>query len=176
MECQDKYSVAPLFLLGFAILLLANSCKVNYSFTGASVSPDVKTIYVGYFVNNASIVEPLLSQKLTESMKDKFVSETSLVMTSDGTGDLLLEGSVDNYTTQPVAIQGNDQAAMNRLTITISVRFTNNKNPDQSFESNFSRYADYQSNVDLNAVKESLIGEINTMLVEDVFNKALVNW
>ncbi len=97
-------------------------------------------------------------------------------MNSDGTGDLVLDGSIDNYYTQPVAIQGNDLAAMNRLTIAISVRFTNNKNPDQSFETSFSRYSDYQSNLDLSAVQESLIAEINTMLVEDVFNKALVNW
>ncbi|MCD4683080.1 MAG: hypothetical protein K8R86_07335 [Bacteroidales bacterium] len=150
-------------------------CKINYSFTGASIPPDVKTINIMYFPNNASLVAPTLSQKLTDGMRDKFTSETSLDLVNDG-GDLILEGSITNYRTSPVAIQGNDQAALNRLTITIEVTYTNTFEENMSFESSFSRYADYSSSDNLNDIQEGLIEEINTMLIEDVFNKAVVNW
>ncbi len=159
------------------ILLTAflNGCKVNYSFTGASIPPEVKTIDIKYFKNNATLVEPTLSQRLTDAFRDKFVSETNLDLVNQG-GDLILEGVITGYNTQPVAIQGNDQAALNRLTITIEVTYTNTVDEDASFESTFSRYFDYSSSDNLLDVQEELIDEIDRMLVEDVFNKAVINW
>lgn len=148
---------------------------MKYSFTGASIPPEIKTINIKYFPNNASLVVPNLSQKITNGLQDKFTSETNLRLVNDG-GDLLLEGSITDYNTTPVAIQGNDQAALNRLTITIEVNYTNNSNDNQSFETKFSRYADYSSSQPLTEVQESLIEEISVMLIEDVFNKAVINW
>jgi len=148
---------------------------MNYSFTGASIPPDVKTINIKYFPNNAPLVAPTLSQKLTDGLRDKFTSETSLDLVNEG-GDLILEGSITDYKTSPVAIQDNDQAALNRLTITIEVTYTNKFEENMSFESSFQRYSDYSSSDNLNDVQEGLIEEINLMLIEDVFNKAVVNW
>jgi hypothetical protein len=161
----------------FFLIMLAfiESCSMKYSFTGASIPPDVKTISIKYFPNNASLVVTSLSQKLTDGLRDKFTSETNLVIINDG-GDLVLEGSITDYKTSPVAIQGNDQAALNRLTITIDVIYTNTVDENLSFDSKFSRYADYSSSQNLTEVQESLIEEINQMLIEDVFNKAVVNW
>lgn len=152
-----------------------SGCKVNYSFTGASIPPEVKTIDIKYFKNNAPLVEPTLSQTLTDAFRDKFVSETTLNLVNQS-GDLILEGVITQYNTRPVAIQGNDQAALNRLTITIDVVYTNTFDEDASFETSFSRYFDYPSSDNLLDVQEELIEEINRMLVEDVFNKAVVNW
>jgi len=157
------------------LLWIAGGCSVKYSFTGASISPDTKTIHIKYFPNQASLIEPTLSQRLTDALRDRFTSQTSLTLVNTG-GDLILEGSVTDYSTQPVAIQGNDQAAMNRLSITLQVVFTNTKNAALSFESSFTRYADYSSGMNLSEVQETLIGEINEMLVDDIFNKSVVNW
>lgn len=161
----------------FSLIMLAfiAGCSMKYSFTGASIPPDVKTITIKYFPNNASLVVTSLSQKLTDGLRDKFTSETNLVIINDG-GDLVLEGSITDYKTSPVAIQGNDQAALNRLTITIDVVYTNTVDDNLSFDSKFSRYADYSSSENLTDVQESLIEEINVMLIEDVFNKAVINW
>lgn len=155
--------------------LFSNGCKVNYSFTGASIPPEAETIHIAYFPNRAELVEPTLSQTITEALKDKFISETNLTIVNQG-GDLILEGSITEYNTQPVAIQGDDQAAMNRLTISIQVIYTNTIEEAMSFESRFSRYSDYSSNQNLSTVQEALIEEITQDLVEDVFNKAVVNW
>jgi hypothetical protein len=158
------------------LLFLFTGCSVNYSFTGASISPEVKSINIKYFPNNASLVEPTLSQKLTDGLRDKFTSETSLVLVNDG-GDLIMEGAITGYRTTPVAIQGNDQAALNRLTITIEVTYINTLDENMSFENtNFTRYADYSSSRNLVEVQEALVEEINQMLIEDVFNKAVINW
>jgi hypothetical protein len=152
------------------------ACRfVNYSFTGGNVDPSIKTFSIQYFPNNAAIVQPTLSQSFTEALKDKFSSQTKLTSISRG-GDLNIEGYITGYTTTPIAITGNETAAMNRLTITVSVTFTNRIDEKQNFEQSFSRYADYLSTLNLSSVEESLIKDINDQLVEDIFNKAVVNW
>ena len=163
-----------LFLFLFCLLGFS-SCKVHYSFSGASVSPDVKTVSIQTFRNNASLAPPTLPQTLNEALKDIFTSQTNLAIISSS-GDLNFEGEILNYITAPVAIQSNDQAALNRLTITVNVRFTNLKDEKQKFETSFSRYADYSSTQSLSVVQATLIDDINKQLVQDIFNKAMINW
>jgi hypothetical protein len=156
------------------ILLFSSGCGI-YSFTGASISPDVKTVSIKYFPNNSPLVQPTLSRKFTEALRDKFTSQTNLSMVSSN-GDLNIEGEITGYSTEPVAIQGNQKAALQRLKITVNVRFTNKKDEKQNFESPFSRFADYDASSRLSDVEEGLIDQINDELTQDVFNKAVVNW
>lgn len=163
-----------------ASLLLLTCCLANtgcgvYSFTGASISPEIKTISIANFPNQASLVQPSLSQVFTEKLKDKFVSQTNLTQTNSS-GDISFEGYITDYNSQPTAIQGNEQAALNRLTITVKVKFINTKDEKQNFESSFSRFADYDSKQNLSTVENQLITEICTQLVDDIFNKAMINW
>ncbi|MFC2111577.1 LptE family protein [Bacteroidota bacterium] len=166
------------FLLTIYILFFAlfyfTGCGI-YSFTGASIPPEAKTISVLYFPNKSQLIQPTLSQKLTDAVKDKFASQTSLQLIKSG-GDLHIEGEIVGYDTKPIAIQANETAAMNRLTISIYVRFTNRFDEKQNFETKFSRFQDYESNLSLSSVEEGLIDQINEALVEDIFNKAVVNW
>jgi hypothetical protein len=170
-------NIWKLFLpIGLVLLIGSTSCRMSYSFTGASVSPQVKTISISYFINNANLVVPTLSRSLTDDMKNYFTSQTNLVLI-DRNGDLNIDGTITNYSVTPLAIQGNETAALNRISITINIKFTNNKDEKQNFENvNFTRYQDYESTEDLSSVQDRLIKEINDQLVQDVFNKTLVNW
>lgn len=158
------------FLLAISLMLV--SC---YSFTGASISPEAKTIVVNLFPNRAPNVQPTLSNVFTEALKDRFVTQTNLEMVNRN-GDLNFEGEITRYKVTPQAYQGNETAALNRLTISIRVSFTNRLEPDKNFDSNFSRYADFESSQSLTSVENQLIEEIVEQLTEDVFNKAVVNW
>lgn len=149
-------------------------CHV-YSFTGASISPDVKTFSVQYFQNRASLVQPALSQQFGEKLKDKFISQTTLTMVNT-TGDLDFSGYISDYSTQPISIQSSQTAAQNRLTISVFVKFTNTKDPKLDFETTFSQFADYDSKQTLTSVETGLIKIINEKLVDDIFNKSVVNW
>ena len=157
------------------LMLLSGSCRVSYSFTGASISPNVKTVSIAYFPNNAGLVVPTLSRTFTDALRDYFTSQTNLNLV-DRNGDLNLEGAITQYAVQPVAIQGNETAALNRLTIVVSVKFTNKTDSKQVWENTFSRYQDYPSTENLVSVQGKLIGEITDQLVQDIFNKAVVNW
>ncbi len=175
MNVQKK--ISPVFcILHFAFcIFLFSSCKVNYSMSGASVSPDIKTFQIKYFQKTSALGPSSLSQVFTEKLKEKFLTQTNLKL-SDKDADLIFEGSITNYAVTPLAIQADETAAKNRLTITISVKFTNLKNDQQNFENSFSRFSDYNSNQSLSTVENDLITEINDQLADDVFNKAFINW
>lgn len=162
----------------FLLLLLPTitliSCGV-YSFTGASIPPDAKTISVQYFSNKASTIQPNLSQIFTEKLKDIFVEQTSLTLT-ENEGDLSFSGHISKYQIKPMAIQSNETAGKNRLTISVNVTFKSPIDTKINFEQIFSRYRDYNSSENISDIEETLIEEISNELVEDIFNKAVVNW
>jgi hypothetical protein len=164
-----------LLVLLIALLPGLSGCKVSYSFSGASISPQVKTLSVQYFQNRASLVQPGLSQYLTDALMDKCKSQTSL-KNVNGIGDVNFEGEITDYNTRPLTVAADAQAAMNRFTITVKVKFTNSVDPDLSFEQSFSRYQDYNSSIDLSQVEKDLSAKIVEMIVEDIFNQAFVNW
>lgn len=155
--------------------ILLTGCKIKYSFNGASISPDVKTISIQYFQNRANLVQPGLSQYITDALIDKCKAQTSLGITNS-IGDVNFEGEITDYSTKPLTVAADAQAATNRFTISVKVKFTNSVQPEYSYEQTFSRSEDYDSNLDLSAVEKDLSGKIVELLVEDIFNKAFVNW
>ncbi len=160
------------FFLFFGLFF--SSCGV-YSFTGASVPAGAKTMSVQYFTNKAKIIEPTLSAVFTNALRDRFTSQTNLKMV-ERNGDIALEGEITGYKTTPVAIQSDQTAALNRLTITINVRFSSRLEPTKDFETTFSQYIDYPSTKNFNSIKNDLIKKIVDDLTDNIFNKAMVNW
>jgi len=165
------------FLMVLLLVFIASTgCKVNYSFTGGSIDPKIKTISIQYFPNNSTLVQPTVSQVFTQALKDKYSTQTKLALVTRG-GDLNIEGAITGYTTQqPIAIQGNQTAAMNRFTITVYVKYSNAIDEKQNFEQTFAEYDDYSSSQNFPALEASLIKVITDKLVQDIFNKTVANW
>jgi hypothetical protein len=162
-------------LLIFVLLIvITNGCTVSYKFTGASTQ-GLKTVSIQYFQNRAPLVQPGLSQYITDALMDKCKAQTSL-KTVNGVGDVNFEGEITDYNTRPLTVAADAQAAMNRFTISVKVKFTNFVDPDLSFEQTFSRYQDYNSSIDLSQVEKDLSAKIVEMIIEDIFNQAFVNW
>ncbi len=159
-------------LMGWS--LLTQRCGV-YSFSGASVDPNTKTVTVQTIVNQAAVVVPALSQTLTEQLKQKLIRNTHLTLVPRG-GDLEFAGAITDYRIQPQATQAGEVAALNRLIITVSIDYVDNRNAQRSWSSSFSRYTDFSSTVPFASVEDKLINEITEQLVEDIFNRAFVNW
>jgi len=163
------------FQILLIIAIITLSCKVKYSFTGASIPENVKTVSVKTFQSYAPLTNANLTQSFTEALKDKFLSQTNLNLVTDN-GDLQFDGAITDYNVSSIAIQGNETAALNRLSITVKVKFTNTKDEKSSYETSFTRYADYDSSQNLSAIEDNLIKDINDQLTQDIFNKAVSNW
>jgi hypothetical protein len=155
--------------------LILSGCKVKYSLDGASIPVEAKTVSVGFFTNNTTLGAPSLSQRFTEKMRDVVSSQTRLALVSQN-GDLQFEGYIADYNVAPVAIQSTDIAGLNRLTITVNVKYSNRFDESKNFEQNFTRFADFKSTESINAKEAELVQEIYRQLTEDIFNKAFNNW
>jgi len=156
-------------------IILVFSCGV-YSFTGSSIPKEAKSVYVKKIANNASLTNPEFSQTLTNSLINRFLNETKLYIKEDSSADLVFEGEILDYTINPMSINSNENASQNRLTITVKIIYTDNIIESQSFEKNYTNYADFNSNLDFLEIEESLNNLIIEDLIESVFNDAFSNW
>jgi len=164
--------LAKIFL--FITCLAMTGCGI-YSFTGTSIQADVKSVTINYFEYKALKVNPTLSNDLTEKMKDKFRRLTKLEQV-DMDGDIEISGEVTGYDVKAAAITADEVAAMNRLTVTVKINFTNRLYPEDDCEKSFSAFADYDSTQSLDAVESGLCEEIVEKLCEDIFNGTVANW
>jgi len=161
------------------IILLALSVSIQscgiYSFTGGSAG-DAKTISVPFFPNNASFVEPSLSQEFTLALQDKFLQQTNLDLVK-GTADLTFEGEITQYKITPIAATANQRASQSRLTVGVKVRFFNKLKEEDNYEKTFSHFYDYDANQQLVGSKlEEAYTEIFERITQDIFNEALAKW
>ena len=145
-----------------------------YSFQGASIPPDVSSYSVGFFENNAPTVNPKLSQIITEKLKDK-LNTTRLNFVREK-GDFNFTGAITGYSINPIAVQENAMATQNRLTITLTVKFECLKHPANNFEQTFSNFQDFDASKNFTSLENNLVSEISEQLIQEIFNKAAVNW
>ena len=162
-------------LLILSLMLVYQSCG-TYTFSGASIPEEMKTLSVQFFENNSILVVPYLSQQFTEALKERIRNQSrlSIVRTE---GDANFEGRISDYSIRPVAIQGNERAGLNRLTITVIVKYANALKPELNFEQSFQAFQEFSLNQGpLQTQEQKLITLINRQLTEDIFNRAFANW
>ncbi|MFT6845352.1 MAG: hypothetical protein ACJAUV_001546 [Flavobacteriales bacterium] len=164
-----------LYLSLLVVCVFISSCKVNYSFTGGSVPAQANTFSVDYFSVNAPLASPTINQVLTEGLKDYLLGQTRLDLAKNN-GDIQYSGVVTNYTISPIAIQSDESASTNRLSVTIKVNYVNVFEEEKNSEKSFTRFADFDRNTQLSDVEETLLEEIVTQLVQDIFNSTLGDW
>ena len=160
-------------LFSISTLLLV-ACGA-YSFTGGSTG-DAKTLQIDFFPNQASLVEPTLSQSFTQEMLDLFTRQTNLT-TVTSNGDLYFSGEITDYRITPMSATSDQTAAQNRLTITVNVRFVNKLIEKDDFEKQFSFYSDYAADVQLTGgILETALDEILERITQDIFNASVAKW
>ncbi len=167
-----------IFLLAILFpLLYTSSCTVSYKFTGGRKFDDSVTVSVMTFTSSAPLTKATFPQSFSETMRDAIQRQTRL-QTVAKNGDLNFEGTVIGYSVAPVSIQGGgtNQASLNRLTVTVSVKYTDLTKPTLDFESSFTRFADFPSSQNLTAVEDQLLKEISDQLVQDIMNRSINVW
>jgi hypothetical protein len=127
-----KHPIIPVIL----VLLLFNSCSVNYNFTGGSIEPNVKTISIQPFMNQSGLGPPTMGLQFTEKLKSFYQGNTKLTIVRDN-GDWQLEGYISGYSMTPVAPQAGAAQAGSKITLTVNVTFNDVKN-EKTFRKDFS--------------------------------------
>jgi len=157
------------------VALILSGCSFRMTFNGAPPPEGVSSVSVEYFPTKAPLAGPSVSHAFTEALRDIMNTQTSLDLVPKN-GDLRYSGEITGFVVQPVAIQEGETAGLNRLTITVKVRFENTANEKKDFETSFTKYSDYSSSAVLSDVETQLVAEINELLVQDIYNKSLGDW
>ncbi len=164
-----------LFLLTLCLLSGCGCKSVKYGLRGVNIPPDVQNISIKYFTNEASYINPTLSQKFTEQLKDKFLRETKLaVITSEG--DYKLSGTILEYKTEPVATSSNTGAVKNRFSMTVKAVFECPKHKEMNFTENITKFQEFDASQNFQSLEAQLSEEVNKQVIQEIFNKIALNW
>ncbi len=162
--------------VGVLLSLLLAGCTITYKFNGASIDySKTHSISIADFPNQAALVNPTLASDLTEGIRDVFTKQTRLQILRKS-GDLELEGEITDYQLTPLAIAADSYAAETKLTMTVRVRFTNNVNPEESFEKTYSAYQTFDSSKMLNDVQDELCTVMIQQIADYIYNDTVAKW
>lgn len=167
MKTRDK-------LILLAIGLLLQSCKI-YSFTGTTLSEDLKTITIENFSMSTAGGPQNMTLEFNEKLKEYYQRNTNLKVVPSN-GDLFLAGAIVAYEMTPVSTTASDRAAQNRLTIKVEVQFQNKLTPAEDFEKEFSFFQDFSQELTLTDIEPRLVPQILDQLVLNIFNDSAAQW
>lgn len=168
-----KFSI---FIMTTIIVSIFTSCTISYKFNGSSIDySKTKSISISDFPNTAELIHPPLSQEFTETLRDAYSKQTRLQLLKKG-GDMHLEGEIVGYQLTPMAISADSYSSETKLTITIKVRFANNKNPEDDFEKSYSAFQNFDSNRMLTDVQDELMKIMVAEIADNIYNDTVAKW
>ena len=175
MAKEWKSHISRIVIVALVIAIMP-SCLISYKFNGASIDySKTQSISIADFPNNAALVNPNLSNALSEGIRDQYSRQTRLQILPRG-GDLELEGEITDYNLTPMAISADNLSAETKLTMVIKVRFTNNKAPEESFEKTYSAYQTFDSSRLLTEVQDELCSTMIIEIAENIYNDTVAKW
>ncbi|HEY8399084.1 MAG TPA: LptE family protein [Flavihumibacter sp.] len=158
-----------------ALVCLILSFTGCYSFRDVSIPPEVKTVRIQYIENKARYVNPLLSPQLTDKLRQKVMSQTRLTQVQGEDAHYDISGTITDYSVSTAGIS-NQQAASNRLNITVQIQFRNRLDETKNFEASVTRNFDFNAQLTLDQAQNQLMDEILRNLSDEIFNRIFSNW
>lgn len=168
--------IKRLFTL-ISLIVIMQACSISYKFNGAALDYTIyKTILISQFPIRAALVYPPLQQTFENQLTEMIERQTRLRVMDSGNTDLRIEGEITGYSLSPQAVNENAYASQTRLTITVRVKYIDNKNDGQEIDQTFSAYRDFSSNEMLTDVQDELCTQISKELADLIFNATIGNW
>lgn len=166
----------PRIVAACILIIASGGCIPRYTLNGSSINYDIyKNINISNFPIRASLVYPPLQQTFENELLN-YVTRNTRLNVIDGNSDLELSGEITGYSLSPQAVGTDAYATETRLTITVHVKYTDNKNPANNIDQSFSAYRQFDSSLMLTDVQDGLCQEISEELVNLIFNATLGNW
>ena len=168
--------IKRLFTL-ISLIVIMQACSISYKFNGAALDYTIyKTISISQFPIRAALEYPPLQQTFENQLTEMIERQTRLRVMDSGNTDLRIEGEITGYSLSPQAVNENAYASQTRLTITVRVKYIDNKNDGQEIDQTFSAYRDFSSNEMLTDVQDELCTQISKELADLIFNATIGNW
>src|SRR5687768_10313166 len=150
-----------------------SSCGV-YRFRDVSIPDSIKTVKVNFIENRARLVNPQLSPRLTDNLRQKIIRQTRLTQTNSDNVDWEISGYITDYSLSTSAIS-NQRETANRLTVSVHVTLVDRKS-DKTQEYDVSRSFEFSASESLQQAEAARIEEMIRSLTDEIFNKLFSNW
>lgn len=171
-----RNKIWSLLLCGLLLCVVLASCSVKYGFNGASIDySKTKTIQISDFPIRSSYVWGPMGPMFNNQLKDVFANHTRLRQVKRD-GDLVIQGEITQYTQRNKSVSSQGYSAQTELSMTVNVRFTNNKNHKEDFERSFTSAKSYETTQSLASVQEDLVTQMCKDLTDQIFNATVANW
>ena len=164
-----------LAVVSYIVLLTSYLFSSCYSFKDISIPPEVKTVKVNYIDNRARIINPQLSQRLTDRLRQKIINQTRLSQTNSDEAHYDISGQITDYYVTTSGMS-NQQAVSNRLNVTVHLVFKNRLDDKKSFEADLSRNFEFSASLSLSQAENSLTDLIVQNMTDEIFNRIFSNW
>jgi hypothetical protein len=164
--------VKNIFLIFAAIISLQGTCR--YSLKDVSIPPEIKTVRVFFIENKARYINPQLSPKLTDKLRQKIVNQTRLSQTNND-ADYEISGYISDYSVNTSGIS-QQQVASNNLNVTVHIIFKNRQDEKKNFEADVTRNFPFSASKSLSQAEAELNDQMVTNLTDEIFNRIFSNW
>ena len=173
---MDSIRTAKLKALVVLLVMALTACSVSYKFNGASINyNETKTIQIADFPIRSSYVWGPMASIFNNQLKDTYANHTRLIQVKRN-GDMKVEGEITQYSQRNKSVNSEGVSAQTELSMTVNVRFTNNKNHKEDFERQFTATQSYESTRSLNSVQEELVTQMVKDITDQIFNATVANW
>ncbi len=173
LRINKLYSLTKVLIPVFiAMISLQGTCR--YSLKDVSIPPEIKTVKVFFIENKARYINPQLSPKLTDKLRQKIVNQTRLSQTNND-ADYEVSGYISEYSVSTSGIS-QQQVASNNLNVTVHIVFRNRQNDKLNFEADITRNFPFSASKSLTQAEAELNDQIITNLTDEIFNRIFSNW
>lgn len=155
-----------------AILNIYGTCRV--SMRDVSIPANVKTVKINFIENRARYINPQLSPKLTDKIRQKIISQTRLTQTN-GEADYEISGTITEYSVNTSGIS-QQQTASNNLNVTVHIIFVNRLDEKMNFEADVTRNFPFSATLSLTQAETQLADQMVNNLADEIFNRIFSNW
>lgn len=161
-----------ILLLILALMNIYGTCRL--SLRDVSIPPNVKTVKVNFIENRARYINPQISPRLTDKLRQKIISQTRLSQTNSE-AHYEISGTITDYSVNTSGIS-QQQVASNNLNVTVHIVFVNRLDEKMNFEADVSRSFPFSATQSLTQAEAALTDQIINNLADEIFNRIFSNW
>lgn len=153
---------------------IVSSC--SYSFKGASPPEGIKTIYIPTILDQSGFGLPTLPEEMTTLLKNKFINDNTLEYADKTQADGMIECIVTSIRDEAQVVTGNEQVSRRKVTIVVSVDFSNLKKKKSIWKKDFSNWGEYDSSTGGFSKRDEGVRLAIDKITDDILIDVISNW
>ncbi len=174
IKINNRYIYPFLIIKLLLILVFFSSC--NYSFKGASPPEGIKTIFIPTFKDASGFGSANLAEDMTLLLKNKFIKDNTLEYADKTDADGMLTCTIKSVQDEALVVSGGEQVSKRKITLNVSVEFTNLRKQKNIWTKDFSNWGEYESSSGGFSQRDAGITSAEDKITDDILLEVISNW